>query len=100
MGGSASGSGGHGGGWAEGGGARGRWAVVHGGGRGGGARRGGVAEGTAARGSRSARGSWPVLAVEYTQSPEEEDAEETNDDAEAAAELERTLAVGTAACVK
>lgn len=55
---------------------------------------------TAARGSRSARGPWLVSAVEYTQSPEEEDAEETDDDEEAAAELEPTLAVGTAASVK
>uniref|UniRef100_A0A0E0G737 Uncharacterized protein n=1 Tax=Oryza nivara TaxID=4536 RepID=A0A0E0G737_ORYNI len=55
---------------------------------------------TAARGSRSARGPWLVSAVKYTQSPEEEDAEETDDDEEAAAELEPTLAVGTAASVK
>uniref|UniRef100_A0A0D9YSR7 Uncharacterized protein n=1 Tax=Oryza glumipatula TaxID=40148 RepID=A0A0D9YSR7_9ORYZ len=54
------------------------------------------ADGAEARGEAA----WLVSAVEYTQSPEEEDAEETDDDEEAAAELEPTLAVGTAASVK
>uniref|UniRef100_A0A0E0KJC4 Uncharacterized protein n=1 Tax=Oryza punctata TaxID=4537 RepID=A0A0E0KJC4_ORYPU len=56
--------------------------------------------GAATRGGAALSLDVVVPAVEYAQSPEEEDVEETDDEEEAAAELELTLAVGTAASVK